>query len=627
MKKHHYSIRNISVIKRLFYSFVLMSVIPLLIFALISYFMANNAIVNKTSAYSSQLINAISRNLQYEVQQYTNLADELMLNNLLQYALSPYDRISASINREKVEMSYWVPSVSGVDAPERYTNYNLWTSAQRYEFINRMRSNITGRMANAPYIRDVLLLDLEGNSLFGFGFSQLSGDKINTLLTNWQKNHQMNWLSLNDAGRNYVLYIQSIGQRSGSGSLGYIFVLINADAFSACLSTTDFGKNSAMLVLDLTGNVLAANNGTPLGGPLENDLMEQCIGASGILNNYEYGFEEGLIAYQKLSRQNWLLFSSIPNSYLRSEMNGITIPTLFLVLICLLFSFVVYRTMWSSITRPINRLVHLLSRASEQSFEISLQDRSRDELDFLERAYGQIVEDMRGMVVQIESEQRQKREYELKMLQAQINPHFLFNALNSLRFTAMMSKATNVSNGLAALSDLLKNTIIDKNEFIPIDEELKNIENYATIQQLRFGNIFSLQYDVSPEIREYYTIKFLLQPIVENSIIHGLNEDSSSNEIVICIRQQEEKLVIRISDNGKGFDVSKLNDETTKRRRLSGIGVNNVRQRILLYFGDGYDFHVESIQGQGTTVTVETPVLTEPPTGELENAEAGEDNE
>ena len=224
-----------------------------------------------------------------------------------------------------------------------------------------------------------------------------------------------------------------------------------------------------------------------------------------------------MIAYTYYDRQGWLLMAAIPDSYLQSETFSIAVTTLISIILCFLCAVIVYRQMWKSINVPMNRLVQLVSEIDNTNFDqMAFYDDSKDELGFLSRAFRQIIQKMQDLVKQVETEQKKKREYELKMLQAQINPHFLFNTLNSLRWTALMSKATSVSNGLAALSDLLRNTILDKNEFITVDEELKNINNYIVIQKIRYGDIFSVRYEIDDNILHCYMIKFLLQPIVDN---------------------------------------------------------------------------------------------------------------
>jgi two-component system sensor histidine kinase YesM len=171
----------------------------------------------------------------------------------------------------------------------------------------------------------------------------------------------------------------------------------------------------------------------------------------------------------------------------------------------------------------------------------------------------------------------------------------------------MMSGAENVSNGLTALSTPLANTIIDKSQFVTIDTEINNVESYIAIQRIRYGDTFSVSYNIDQSIYSCYMIKFLLQPIVENAIIHGVNEEVYTNRIEIAMERKNENLLVTIADNGKGFDISKLKDNNNKN--FCGFALKNVKERITLCFEQEYLFEIHSKSGEGTVVRFEMPML------------------
>lgn len=208
----------------------------------------------------------------------------------------------------------------------------------------------------------------------------------------------------------------------------------------------------------------------------------------------------------------------------------------------------------------------------------------------------------------MEEEEKEKHELQLNMLQAQINPHFLFNTLNSLRWVSLMSGATNVSEGILALSDLLRNTIIHKGEYITIQEEIENINNYVLIQRLRYGDCFKVNYNLPESLLECKTLKFILQPIIENAIIHGGYDEQSVVNIEITLEEVNRALVCCVIDDGKGFDREgvALNNKVDK---FSGIGLDNVGDRIRLNFGKEYGLEIESKIGRGTKVTLHIPKI------------------
>lgn len=161
------------------------------------------------------------------------------------------------------------------------------------------------------------------------------------------------------------------------------------------------------------------------------------------------------------------------------------------------------------------------------------------------------------LIRQQKEQEEKKRELELQMLQYQLNPHFLFNTLNSLRFVAAMHKDQIVSDGIQALSTLLQNTLTNKNEYITIQEELENLENYFSILRIRYAGSF--EYSIHTEEDELLSClipKLILQPLAENSVMHGSSDDGSVMEIMITCWEENGNIMIELTDNGKGFEVT-----------------------------------------------------------------------
>lgn len=194
------------------------------------------------------------------------------------------------------------------------------------------------------------------------------------------------------------------------------------------------------------------------------------------------------------------------------------------------------------------------------------------------------------------------------MLQYQLNPHFLFNTLNSLRFVAAMHKDQIVSDGIQTLSSLLQNTLTNKNEYITIKEELENLENYFFILRIRYAGSFEYSFHVEDdELLSCLVPKLILQPLAENSVMHGSSDDGSVMEILITVWEEDGHIVMELKDDGKGFEVTPEALEPHKERKK--IGVSNVNDRIQLNFGKEYGLQINSHPGEGTTCTLTLPML------------------
>ncbi|MHC1745778.1 MAG: histidine kinase [Negativicutes bacterium] len=198
------------------------------------------------------------------------------------------------------------------------------------------------------------------------------------------------------------------------------------------------------------------------------------------------------------------------------------------------------------------------------------------------------------------------KEADFKLLISQINPHFLFNTLSTIAQLAYIDGTERVANLVWNLSDLLRYTLRKTEQLIPLQEELEMINNYVAIQTARFGERLSVSTDVEPGLSDVPIPGFLLQPLVENAIIHGLEGSKNKGIIKICVKKQDQDIQIEISDNGVGF-----NPEAIKRQgkeKKSGIGIESVKNRLQYYYGDRQSFHIFSKPGKGAQIVLSFPI-------------------
>ena len=215
---------------------------------------------------------------------------------------------------------------------------------------------------------------------------------------------------------------------------------------------------------------------------------------------------------------------------------------------------------------------------------------------------------IQNLLEQQKEQEKKKRELELQMLQYQLNPHFLFNTLNSLRFVAAMHNDQIVSDGIQALSSLLQNTLTNKNEYITVQEELENLENYFAILRIRYAGSFEYSFHVEDEeLLSCLVPKLILQPLAENSVMHGSSDDGSVMKIHITCWEEDGHMILELQDNGKGFEMTQTDLNPHKDRKK--IGVANVNDRIHLNFGRKYGLKINSHPGEGTTCTLTLPEL------------------
>ena len=387
----------------------------------------------------------------------------------------------------------------------------------------------------------------------------------------------------------------------GEGNAYTVQALFMPQMFTRLLDVYNEESCNRLVLVDGAGGLLT-DDGTPL-TVLEGEVIRQTafeVSGEPICPREE---RSSFLCYLTVPALEATLVFIEPYTEMLKTLQSIFFGTLFGTILLLNFSVIVI----DSIDRPMNALVKSFGDAARVNFAVTQSDESRDELGILNQAFNEICAEMREALNKVEKEQAEKRRAEIRMLQAQINPHFLFNTLDSLRFTSMMNNVPVVSDGLAALSHLLRSSILKDNSYTPLHSELQTVEDYLTLQRIRCCETIVLKTEISEEAAKASVMRLLLQPIVENAVIHGIKEN-----VPLTIRLKawvgEETLYISIIDDGKGFDQEKAGEDgVPKSSKMSGIGLHNVKDRLYLSYKDRQSFSIGSVQGQGTEVQMTMP--------------------
>lgn len=385
------------------------------------------------------------------------------------------------------------------------------------------------------------------------------------------------------------------------GNAYAVQALFMPQMFTRLLDIYNEESCNRLVLVDGAGGLLT-DDGTPL-TVLEGEVIRQTafeVSGEPICPREE---RSSFLCYLTVPALEATLVFIEPYTEMMKPLQSIFFGTLFGTILLLNFSVIVI----DSIDRPMNALVKSFGDAARVNFAVTQSDESRDELGILNQAFNEICAEMREALNKVEKEQAEKRRAEIRMLQAQINPHFLFNTLDSLRFTSMMNNVPVVSDGLAAFSHLLRSSILKDNSYTPLHSELQTVEDYLTLQRIRCCETIVLKTEISEEAAKASVMRLLLQPIVENAVIHGIKEN-----VPLTIRLKawvgEETLYISIIDDGKGFDQEKAGEDgVPKSSKMSGIGLHNVKDRLYLSYKDRQSFSIGSVQGQGTEVQMTMP--------------------
>ncbi|MFD0716650.1 histidine kinase [Paenibacillus sp. GCM10027626] len=265
---------------------------------------------------------------------------------------------------------------------------------------------------------------------------------------------------------------------------------------------------------------------------------------------------------------------------------------------------------------PLRTLVAKMNRVREVEVLSSIHVTREDEIGELTKSYNAMMERIQHLVHEIKEVQTHKRQFELQMLQSQIAPHFLYNTLACISSLAKQQKTDAVRETIKSLVRLLSFSFNKQSEYVTLEEELEGLRMYVHIQQVRYGDKFNLHTEIEPEALQCKVLKLTLQPLVENSIFHGIAPMKRHGEIRLRAKIAGGRLILLLRDNGKGMEQSQAEHILTERRqppnkhRFTGIGTMNVHERIQIHFGQPFGLQVMSVPELGTLIRIEMPAIT-----------------
>ncbi|WP_050698180.1 cache domain-containing sensor histidine kinase [Anaeromassilibacillus senegalensis] len=400
-------------------------------------------------------------------------------------------------------------------------------------------------------------------------------------------------------------------QEDGRTQMGIILVDMNFQSIQQ-LCSNRLGQGGYLFILDENGELIYHPNQQMIYYGIADEAVERAASIGPGDTILDLGNKRFSVSVRGLSGTNWRIVGVSPLQglfYYGTELpNLITMIAVAAALIVLVLSVVVsYFT-----TNPIRRLIRVMGKVEDGSLDAFSTEHGVYEVQELSRSFNNMIYRIRHLMVQVVEEQQRLRKSEMKTLHAQINPHFLYNTLDSIVWMAESGDNANVVKMISALAQFFRLSLSGGHDTITVEEELRHAENYLIIQKMRYSDQFTYTIDAPPEIRTCKTLKIVLQPLVENAILHGVSNLPYPGEIRVNAEVRDGKLLFVVCDNGFGIPPDKLaHILESKAKSKSGIGVKNVNDRIQLLFGREYGLQYESELDEGTTVRVWLPLAGE----------------
>lgn len=362
-------------------------------------------------------------------------------------------------------------------------------------------------------------------------------------------------------------------------------------------------ENTSLYLIDQNGMILCSSNPDKVGTEMEEGWFRRAQSTEQSRFLMEEKGKHLTVMQKELSYLGCGLYGIIDNDLALDRLYNMPLLIglcaamgIFILLMCLLFA---RQTM-----KPLSQMVEKMSRIREGNFTQYMPIEGTVEMQELAATYNYMLDDIQKYIDELMETQKAKRKSEIKALQMQINPHYIYNTLASIKWLVYQNDTERTVSTIDAFISLLRNTINNMDEFITIQQELVNLENYILINHTRYGNAVGVEYYVSRNCYDCLIPKMILQPFIENAFFHAFPYGRTGT-IQIFMKQKGDSLEIKIADDGIGMDCRKAEQ---KKEHFSGIGIQNVQDRLKLLYGEEYGICIESTEQEGTAVTIKIPV-------------------
>ena len=398
---------------------------------------------------------------------------------------------------------------------------------------------------------------------------------------------------------------------TGQEKEGVFFIDLNYSAISELCDQSMVGNQGYAFIVDADGNIVYHPQQQQLYNELQTENIDLVMNAGSDIVTWGDGINKKMYSISRSEKTGWTVVDCVRVEELLRRSNEAqsiyVLVAIGLMAVALFFS----RFVAKSITLPIQRLCDSMERVQEGDFSVSdIVVDSENEIGSLTKSFNVMTQRIHELMAQNIREQEAKRKSELKALQSQINPHFLYNTLDSIIWMAEGKKNEEVVLMTASLARLLRQSISNEDELVSIGQETEYARGYLTIQKMRYKDKLEFWIEVEPSILNIRLIKLVLQPVIENAIYHGLKYKESRGLLLVKGFMKNGNAVLQVIDDGVGMDQETL-DHIYERHKVdyhsNGVGIYNVQKRLQLYYGNEYGIVYESKPGEGTTATITIP--------------------
>ena len=535
---------------------------------------------------------------------------------------------SVSYKNSMFSSAYVTSKQSVAQADETVSNYifsikskldNLCIETDKCNDAASLQKVISTASRLEDDIYCVSVYDMQGNVLSNGndtdenikdGLTDLSFDK--SVYSNLKDGYAISQPHVNTLYQNKYPWVVTIAKKEYSNLFSQqVFVAIDFkfSSIAKYIDKVSIGQRGYCYIVNSKGQIIYH----PQQQMLFSGLKEENTFEISELSDGIHRKKDNIYNISSLDSCNWKIVGvSFNDEITQAVKSQVAVGLIFALLFSAFMSAVIYFLLSRTVTRPVRRLVASMQKFEKQAetFEYKADMSNVAEFQTLSTSFEHMVLMIQSLVEKVHNEEIVLRKTELKALQAQINPHFLYNTLDSIQWMCEQDNSKDAVKMVGALAKLFRISISHGNEFIAISDELKHAESYLIIQSYRYKNQFTYSFDVDKSVLDCMCNKITIQPFIENAIYHGLDRMVDEGEIKIIVERRGKDIAIIVKDNGLGMTEEQCKAVLQKGRSDSkGIGVKNDDDRLKIYFGEEYGITIDSELDVGTTVTIKIPKI------------------
>lgn len=545
---------------KLFRGFAIAGIIPLILMAVFSYYNTSNIINKKIDTYINQNLHVSAKLIDSTLSSFVSMTDFISQNEDVQRILkkkvySNYDEKFDDV-QTIYKLTSSVLSAQKLDVPIYIAGRYMYGRFSTTDYFPPVYEYLDGDIYKAIDSTD---------KKFIFYIHRRAGGKDSRDIT----------LSI----------VRQIKNVQDGEKLGYVIIDVYDDYFDEVFNNEKMYSGSNIYLMNKDGTIITDMvYKTKTGFKFYSSYADIISSNKSGQFTGSIGGKKSMLYYDTLSNSNLKIVQTIPLSSLYSDRNAIVNTFLMLLAFFSMLAIAVSMLLADTISKPVNKLSMLMNRVEKGDMDVNFDIKSDDEIGRLGRSFNRMVREVNRLIKDVYEKQYLLKEAELKSLKHQIDPHFLYNTLESINWMSKLNNNEGVSRAVIALGKLLRYSMSNKGDIVPVREEIEQVKNYLEIQKLRFTDRFQVIIEIEDDLYEKNMLKLLLQPLIENAIVHGLEQKRGKGNLLIKGYIEGQDIVFEIRDDGVGMGNSKVKGE--------GIGMENVGRRIKLQYGDGYGIAV-----------------------------------